>query len=361
MQTTIFRTRSFFPNLTFFKTCLFAGVVFLSSTSLHAASSGITTIALTPDGGSLFAGASNRVIYVMDAESLKVKERHWVKFKPTNMEFTADGSILLLHGNHSVLRAVDPKTFAVKKKMSHAERYAYAPGANKIILASDTYKYKEKKYLTTIRVVDASTYKEELKFNVVGQIGGLAVDDAATTVSLVTYRAKNPEETKEKANSDMSKAEKIEFRQKHDQSSSEHVVISLKDGSSTRHKSWFSISNSSFIKRMSDGVMVVPSWSGGYVMKDSGETIFMDTGVSSQNSAFVDTKNNMIITGGYSSISIKKDGDEEVTEHKLKRLKDADRVIHVIKGKDAYFASTDGFRVVRFIPGDGIEKVKPVF
>lgn len=325
-----------------------------------ANSRGISALALNPAGDTLMAAGSNRVIYKLDPESLKVVERHWIKVRPIAMEYSSDGNLLLVQSDRAVVYAMDPKTFKVKKKLRKARYFSYAPGANKIVVADNSYEYKTKKYFTNLRVLNGETFKLEKKLKIPGQTAGLDVDDDATTVSIITNGVKDTTETRESPTSDMSDAERTEFRQRHDQRSSEHIVVSLSEGEKSRHKSWFSFSGNSTIVRTGDGVMVLPFYSGGAYMKDAGETSFVNTGTRSQNGALID--GDTIITGSFSSITVKDPSDEESTVHKFKKLAGSgDYPVSIIKGKDGFFASTNGFRVIRFTPTDGIDTVEPVY
>ena len=160
----------------------------------------------------------------------------------------------------------------------------------------------------------------------------------------------------------MSYSEKAEFRQKHDEKTSEHVIINVADGKVTRNVSWFSMWGEAYMVRSKDGVVVLPANStGGVFIKDSGETTFISTGDNSQYGAFYEFDENRVIVGNTNSIAVKSADDDEATEYKLKKLPNYDYPDSIIKGKDSYFASTRQFRVLRFDPVEGIDKVAPVY
>ncbi len=341
----------------------FSSLTTIQTTTTQARNTdGISSIALSPDGSTLYAGGSNLVVYKLDPETLKVVSRHWVKHKSIEMATSSDGKYLLIQDYRDVVRIYDAKTMKLKKKIRKSKQFSYAPEANKIVVASSGYAYKEKIYYTTIRVLNGETFKEEKKFKVKGQAADLVVDPSATVISMITKPIKTPEEKKAETTSDMSYSERAEFRQKHDEKTSEHVIINVGDGKVTRNVSWFSMWGDAYMVRSKDGVVVFPANNtGGVLMKDSGETSFISTGDNSQYGAFYEFDENRVIVGNTNSIAVKGADDEEVTEYKLKKLPNYDYPDYFIKGKDTYFASTRQFRVLRFDPVEGIDKVAPVY
>ncbi len=323
---------------------------------------GISSIALSPDGAVLFAGGSNLVVYKLDPETLKVVSRHWIKHKSIKMEVSSDGKYLMIQDYHDVVRVYDAKTMKLKKKLRRAKRFAYAKQANKIVTATYSYEYKEKTYYTIVRVINGETFKEEKKFRVKGQVSDMVPDAMATKISVVTRAIKTPEEKKEDATSDMSYSERSEFQQKHDEKTSEHIVINVADGKETRTVSWYSFWGEAYMVRSKDGVAILPaSTRGGVFMKDAGGSTFISTGDNSQYGALYEIEEKRAIVGTSNALAVKTDDDEEVTEFKLKKLPNYDYPDNIIKGKDTYFASTRQFRVIRFDPIEGVEKIAPIY
>jgi len=341
----------------------FSSLATLQQSSVQARNTnGISSIALSPDGSTLYAGGSNLVVYKLDPETLKVVSRHWVKHKSIDMAISADGKYLMIQDYHDVVRVYDAKTMKLKKKIRKAKQFSYAKKANKIVVATYGYAYKEKTYYTTVRVINGSTFKEEKKFKVKGQAADLVPNPSASIISIITKPIKTPEEKKEDTTSDMSYSERAEFRQKHDEKTSEHIVINVADGKVTRNVSWFSMWGDAFMVRSKDGVAVFPASStGGAFIKDSGETTFIATGDNTLYGAYYEFGESRVIAGNTNAITVKSADDEEVTQYKLKKLPNYDYPDYIIKGTDTYFAATRQFRVLRFDPVEGIDKVAPVY
>lgn len=66
-------------------------VITTSTATAGAVYNGLGGLTQTPDGSSLFVAASNRVIYRVDTETLKVTGRYWVNAQPQQIWVTSDG------------------------------------------------------------------------------------------------------------------------------------------------------------------------------------------------------------------------------------------------------------------------------
>jgi len=79
-------------------------------------------VAVSPDGKTVVAGGDSRTLYVLDAGSLAVKSRVWVKTSIWALHFSQDGTKLIVEDTGPTLSVVDTGTWQVERseiKLGH--------------------------------------------------------------------------------------------------------------------------------------------------------------------------------------------------------------------------------------------------
>src|SRR5262245_36220436 len=71
---------------------------------------GLEAIAVSPDGKRLAAGGQNRVVYLLDADTLEVQKRIWLGARVGRLAFTTDGKRLLVEDDADTLHLLDSTT-----------------------------------------------------------------------------------------------------------------------------------------------------------------------------------------------------------------------------------------------------------
>jgi WD40 repeat protein len=72
-----------------------------------ASRGGLEAVAVSPDGKVLAVGGQNRVLYLLDGATLRVKQRVWLGARIGNLAFSADGRRLAIEDDADVLRLYD--------------------------------------------------------------------------------------------------------------------------------------------------------------------------------------------------------------------------------------------------------------
>ena len=88
----------------------------VSTASAHTPLGGLT-VAISPDNLTIVTGGNNRVLYVMDAKSLAVKKRIWLKTSIWGLNFNQDGSMLLMEDTVGTISFINTKTWKVEKEV----------------------------------------------------------------------------------------------------------------------------------------------------------------------------------------------------------------------------------------------------
>ncbi len=127
------------------KRLLHCALTLLLATSLlpHFTKAGLplggVTIALSPDGKTLVAGGDSRTLLVMDPQTLEVKSRIWVETSITALDFSKDGSTLLVSDSSD--RVLLYKTADWSKKSAFDKRESVS-----VARAVDLFAAAEKDY-----------------------------------------------------------------------------------------------------------------------------------------------------------------------------------------------------------------------
>lgn len=93
-------------------------ICWVSVTLAHTPLGGLT-VAVSPDGKTIVAGGDSRVLYVLDAASLEVKERIWVKTTIWGLTFNQDGSKLLVEDTSSTLFFLNTSDWKLEREVKN--------------------------------------------------------------------------------------------------------------------------------------------------------------------------------------------------------------------------------------------------
>lgn len=346
-----------------------AGGLFLSAAVTNPASayivnSGLSAIAVSPDGKTIYVGGSNRVIYQVDAASMKVTGRTWVGNQIRKLEFTADGKTLIMQDVVANLFLLDPVTLKKTKTLRQVEAYDYNPATNTLLLASDKRDFQKRKDFTTLTFTDASSGKKLASHKVEGALGALALSKDGKNVLFFTRYYKNTSEERKRPPSSMRGAERTIFRQQHDQRASDVVRINIDTGETARSKSWYSITSDSATLAITDNVsFVMPRAGGALEISNDGNLQYVDPGKDFGHGKTYVPSADAFILGNWSSIIVKKRGSDGATTYKLRRLTGVaeNPLGFATRDGKTWYAATGGFRLVRFELNGGNLKIAPIF
>jgi WD40 repeat protein len=111
--------------LTIAVVCLFA-----VSVMAHTPKHGLGDAAISPDGKILVTGGNNRVLYVLNPTDFKVVKRIWLKTNVHEMEFSSDGSTLMLEDTKEILHFYDTSNWKLINQVKQAGRFSAAPAVD---------------------------------------------------------------------------------------------------------------------------------------------------------------------------------------------------------------------------------------
>lgn len=97
---------------------------------------GFEAVAVSPDGKQLAVGGQNRVVYLLDADTLQVKNRLWIEARVGGLAFNKDGSRLVVEDEADRFHLVDTTSAKVLKKLDHVAGLVIRPG-HEIVICRD--------------------------------------------------------------------------------------------------------------------------------------------------------------------------------------------------------------------------------
>lgn len=127
----------------------------LASTVMGGNPLGGLSVALSPDNNTLVAAGDNRVLYVMNPESVEVADRVWLGTCIVKLDFNEDGSMLLAEDSAGTLFLIDAKTWEVAKNLPKAEKVSAARGVNTAAALNPDYNGHQ------IRILDMTDLSEK--------------------------------------------------------------------------------------------------------------------------------------------------------------------------------------------------------
>jgi len=98
--------------------------------SAHTPLGGLT-VAVSPDGTTIVAGGDSRVLYVLDAGSLEVRQHVWLKTTIWGLTFNQDGSKLLVEDTSSTVYMLNTSDWTVVQEFKDSASLSPAASADR--------------------------------------------------------------------------------------------------------------------------------------------------------------------------------------------------------------------------------------
>lgn len=175
----------------------------------HVPKGGLGDVAVNPDGKTLVVGGDNRVLYVLDAASLEVKDRIWLKTNIYEMEFNKDGSILVVEDVSESLYFINTKDWQTIKTIPKSGLMSTAPAVNLVAGVKPGYQMSTVKFFS----MTDGTQKGEVKFP--AEVIGIGLNAMGNRLVLLAKGPKD-KEAKQPVPKDLKGLDRDVFKQKND-------------------------------------------------------------------------------------------------------------------------------------------------
>ncbi len=319
-------------------------------------------IAVSPDGKTVLAAGDNRVLYVLDAKPMTVRNKIWIGVNPLSIHYSADGSAFALHDTTGTLRFYDAATLKVNNEVTGVNALAVAEKAD-IIFTAGRPRGRGEEARTPLRGYDLATGKPVLDRTVNMAIQGLGADTDALRLFAISRPLKSDSEKKQNPPSDMRGLEREMFRQKNDGKVAHLVAFDINGKELGRHTSWFSTSRSVAVISAGELLRIVSF--------DKYAAVFtlgsMDTRLAESKNSYnygigYSVESNRLVTGGLAKGTIVLLDSGKARSFQVDRIGGWPEYIKgfAIAADGTIYGGTSAFRLVRVSP-DGTTKTVPVF
>ncbi len=154
---------------------------------------GLSTIAVSPDGKMLVAGGQSRVLYVLDAATMEVKNRIWTEARIGFVAFNKDGTRLVLETDEPGLRLYDTSTWKPVGRVDKADWTSTAPAADLMAAIQDEW---EK---STIHFISMTTLAAAGSVEFKGRAAAFALDAEGKKLAVLTeYKEEGEKKAEDK-------------------------------------------------------------------------------------------------------------------------------------------------------------------
>lgn len=317
--------------------------------------------AVASNGKVVVVGGQSRTLYVLDAESLEVKQRIWVESRIGFLSFNSDGSRLVLEDDANTARIFDTKEWKVVATVKKAGRVNVAPAADLMAAIEEDW---EKPKIVFLSMTDGS---RKGSAQIPESSVSFALDAEGKKLAVLTYAKEEGEEKKEysdKPEGLEGLAEK-EWVQKNNGETCKLILFEVPTGKKlAEFPSWYTTySNSTDLVVTANSVLAINFENGCARFDDKGEITMFETANSYNYGRGISADRTAFCTGGL------RDGALTVIEG-LKATKfDIDEMPGWPEYFEAFSFQADGvvygvtsaFRIVKLNKEGNVQKVAPVY
>lgn len=220
-------------------TALAAGLLSAPAALAEVPKNALGAVAVSPDGGTVAAAGDNRVLYLVEPDTLAVRERILLGTNPLEMWYSADGKTLAILTTDDVVLFYSTETWEETARSEQVKAYAPALAADAIAIIGRAKKDSDGNYQTPFMVYSLVDGSVLLQATVAGNGEALAAKPDASAFAMLTRQEDDPDEPKEDPPADLKNLDKEVFKQQHDAKSSETVMLDAAGAETARAKTWF--------------------------------------------------------------------------------------------------------------------------
>ena len=320
-------------------------------------------VAVSPDGKTIAAAGENRVMYLLDAATLEVKERIWIRHSPVSFYWTRDGKTLVMRNTDDVLVLLDTSSWEPRGEIAKFDQMSIAQSAEKVVTAVKGERVDDH-YKTILRIHDLTTGKMLKESELDYEIVNVATSpDAARTV-IATRETDNEAEAKVDPANDLKDMEKEIAKKKGDGKTMDFAWFDADLNQTAKATSWYSTYYTDGL-HLHDGKTYVLSYGTSAVISEAGDAeLFQSYGPNTNYGYGFTPDNSVMVSGGLASGTLFDLATRTQTEFDLgERLPGWPEYLQSISfaPDGTIVGGTSAYRVMRMKPDGTVELVKPVF
>ena len=213
----------------------------LAATAWPATPKGaLGAIAVSPDGNAIVAAGDNQVLYLIEPDTLEVRQRVHVGTTPLKLWYSADGATLAMLTTDDDILFFETGSWSEQGTVKDVFVVAHAAAADALVVLGRPSKSQDGSYITQLQVLPLSGAAPLLQANVAGDVAAIAAKPDASAFILMTKQTKDESETKQEPPADLKGLDKEIFRLQHDQQASQVIVLDATGAEIGRQPSWYS-------------------------------------------------------------------------------------------------------------------------
>lgn len=333
------------------------------------------TVAVSPKGNQLVAGGDNRVLYVLDPETLAVKQRLSMGAPILKMGFDASGDTLGVIDNDGTLHLIGTKDWKTRNKFNNKRQAVFSPMQG--LIASADSEGRAKAIVVNAVADGREVFRAALQTPMPVAALGISPDGARLVALLGGNEDKDePKVAYNDIPKDLKGVQRADFQQKGDGRTSLIQVYDLKTGKLvSESKTFFSMGSNQPVAAFIKGGVVFNEYGnvGFQITEDGkGRTIQFDGSFlygsgKSHDGEFVMTgtlRRFTILKVGSMTASA---GEPEVLAGTTNSVDQLPGWPEYFKGFDAaanaqvFYGATSGYRVVMFDASGKVLRSEPIF
>ena len=215
---------------------------------------GLEAVAISPDGKVVALGGQNRVLYLLDADTLEVKRRLWLGARIGKLTFSKDGKRLAVEDDADVLRLLDVASGKEVARMIDVAGLVAGPDH---VLVHDTGIVSK----GILRVYSLADLKETARLELPYRPSTYTFAASGKQVVILSYSAKGTEKyvPSTEVPSELTGLARLTFRQRYDGLESMLEVRELASGKVLKQQRlWYtSDSDSTILARAGEATVVL--------------------------------------------------------------------------------------------------------
>lgn len=318
-------------------------------------------VAISPDGKQMVAAGDNRVLYVINAESMEVTQRVWLETCILDLEFSQDGSKVVAEDTDGNLILMNAQDWSIIKNEPKAAQMSVARGAN-LAAGLDT---NPKGHTVRLFSLDDLSIKGTVTLAEGEKITSMVLAPEGDRLAVWLAPVDDDAESKEKAPSDLKGLEADEFKLKNDGKTSRLLIFNTTDGSNLAdHKLYYSPSpGGTKILFQGENVLIVNYSNLNAQIDAKGEVTLFKLDNSFNYGIGISADHQILLTGGLAKGTYTKTDSLHQTVFNPDRLPGWPEYFkNFAVGPDgSAYGATSGYRIIKLKPGGGFDKSYPVF
>jgi len=319
-------------------------------------------IAVSPDSKTVATIGVNRVLYLLDPETLDVKKRVYVGVKANYMAFSKDGNTLMVFSPKNSLTFLATNDWSVKLSVRDVTSHCLASEADAVFFTQRTY--ESGKSLTILKRLSLSglKFEKEVKFEL--QAGPVGCSPDGNRIVVMSRKTRDEEnEKKQDAPKDLKGIERDTFRQKHDGYTSTVIWFDGSLSETARHKTWFTNNYYPILLMPGDKVFNFAYENYSAAMTADGKVAEFETPISFHYGMGYSPDQKKFLGGGSGKGVVMDLVNNKATEFKVDSVNGGSEYFYgfATANDGSIYVGTDTFRIIKLDADGKVLVAKPVF